>query len=109
MTRLSIRVSILWLIISLHSVALKNKERFVVLMKRLAEEVYVINEPIAHFGPSDMQFLKETVYKTQRKRVRICMHKDIQEKLHEMFVCYVKETYVRPNKHIKKDESLHIM
>lgn len=78
-------------------------------MKRLAEEVYVIDAPIAHFGPEGIQFLKEKVYQTQRKRVRVCMHKDIQEKLHEMHVCYVKETYVRPNKHIKKDESLHII
>lgn len=77
-------------------------------MKQLSEEVYVIDEPIAHFGPSGIQFLKEHVYKTQRKRVRVCMHKDIEDKLHEMFVCYIKETYVRPNKHTK-DESLHII
>lgn len=79
------------------------------LMKKLAEEVYTVDAPIAHFGPKEIQFLKDNVYKTQRKRVRVCMHKDIQEKLHEMHVCYVKETYVRPNKHVKKDESLHII
>lgn len=79
------------------------------LMKQLAEEVYVIDAPIAHFGPRGIQFLKETVFQTKRKRVRVCMHKNIQDKLHEMHVCYVKETYVRPNKHIKKDESLHII
>lgn len=78
-------------------------------MNRLTEEVYVVDAPIAHFGAKGIQFLKDHVYQTQRKRVRVCMHKNIQEKLHEMFVCYVKETYVRPNKHIKKDESLHII
>lgn len=78
-------------------------------MNRLAEEVYVIDAPVSHFGAAGIQFLKDHVYKTQRKRVRVCMHKSIQDYLHEMFVCYVKETYVRPNKHIKKDESLHII
>ncbi len=78
-------------------------------MNQLAEEVYVIDAPVAHFGTSGIQFLKEHVYKTKRKRVRVCMHKNIEEYLHEMFVCYVKETYVRPNKHIQKDESLHII
>ncbi len=78
-------------------------------MKQLAEEVYVIDSPVAHFGCLGIQFLKDHVYKTKRKRVRVCMHKNIDEHLHEMFVCYVKETYVRPNKHIKKDESLHII
>lgn len=78
-------------------------------MKRLTEEAYVVDAPIAHIGPAEVQFLKDHVHKTQRKRVRICTHKNIEEKLHEMFVCYIKETYVRPNKHLKKDESLHII
>ena len=77
--------------------------------KRLTEEVYVADEPIVNLGQSDIDFLKGHVHQTQRKRVRLCAHKDAQDKLHEMFVCYVKETYVHPNKHIKKDESLHII
>ncbi len=78
-------------------------------LKRLAEEVYAADVPIVNVGNAEIDFLKNNVYQTQRKRVRICTHKDIEDKLHEMFVCYVKETYVRPNKHIKKDESLHII
>lgn len=77
--------------------------------KRLTEEVYVADERVVNLGQSDIDFLKNHVHHTQRKRVRVCAHKDARDKLHEMFVCYVKETYVRPNKHIKKDESLHII
>jgi cupin fold WbuC family metalloprotein len=78
-------------------------------MKRLSEEVYAVDEPIAHLGQAEIDYLKNNVYQTKRRRIRVCTHRDIQEKLHEMFVCYVKETYVRPNKHFKKDESLHII
>lgn len=77
-------------------------------LKKLAEEVYAIETGIAHFGKEEIQFVKDHVWATQRKRVRICMHNNIEEKLHEMLVCYVKETYVRPNRHTK-DESLHII
>ncbi len=78
-------------------------------MKKLAEEVYSADVPVVNVGQSEIDFLKNNVYQTQRKRIRICTHKNTEDKLHEMFVCYVKETYVRPNKHIKKDESLHII
>ncbi len=78
-------------------------------VQKLVEEVYRADVPVVSVGKDEINFLKNTVYQTPRKRVRICTHKHDEDKLHEMFVCYVKETYVRPNKHIKKDESLHII
>ena len=37
------------------------------------------------------------------------MHQTDDDLLHEMFVVYTGMTYVRANKHIGKDESLHIL
>lgn len=78
-------------------------------MNATNEEVYVADQPVVNVGRSDVEFLRERVPATVRKRVRLCAHKDVEDRLHEMFVVYVKETYVRPNKHLGKDESLHIV
>jgi len=78
-------------------------------MKANSKEVCVADEPIVSVGRPELEFLKGRVRDSERKRIRLCAHKDIQDKLHEMFVVYLGETYVRPNKHLQKDESLHIL
>jgi len=77
--------------------------------KAVSEEVHIADERIVHLGRSDVESLKARVHATARKRIRLCAHKAVEDTLHEMFVVYVKETYVRPNKHLGKDESLHIL
>ena len=87
----------------------KSKERQLLKMKQLGEEVYVSDEDIVSIGSKEIAFLKNKVNLTQRKRVRLCIHKDIINTLHEMFVVYMSMTYVKPNLHVNKDESLHIL
>lgn len=78
-------------------------------MEATNEEVYVADQRVVNIGRSDVEFLRERVHRNARKRIRLCAHKETEDKLHEMFVVYVKETYIRPNKHLGKDESLHIL
>jgi cupin fold WbuC family metalloprotein len=78
-------------------------------MKRTAEEVFVADQPLVSVGRKEMDFLKRTVHETARKRVRLCAHRELENALHEMFVVYMSMTYVKPNKHLGKDESLHIL
>jgi cupin fold WbuC family metalloprotein len=89
--------------------ALPRKERPLLKMTRTGQEVFVADEHVVSVGKKEMDFLKKTVHETDRKRVRLCAHKDIENTLHEMFVVYMSMTYVKPNKHIGKDESLHIL
>jgi cupin fold WbuC family metalloprotein len=86
-----------------------RRETGLLKMKRTGEEVFVADEPIVHVGKLEMDFLKDEVGKTSRKRVRLCAHKDGENTLHEMFVVYMNMTYVKPNMHVDKDESLHIL
>lgn len=88
---------------------LPRKERPLLKMKQEGEEVYVADEPIVSVGPKEIDFLKGKVNSTRRKRTRLCAHTNIQNTLHEMFVVYTSMTYVVPNKHLGKDESLHIL
>ena len=78
-------------------------------MKRTGQEVYVADEEVRSVGRKEMDLLKSEVSKTDRKRVRLCIHTDPENTLHEMFVVYMSMTYVKPNMHVNKDESLHIL
>ena len=78
-------------------------------VKPVNREVYVADEPVVYVGRSEIEFLKERVDATERKRVRLCAHKDVGDKLHEMFIVLTGGTYLRPSKHLNKDESVHIL
>lgn len=78
-------------------------------IKEISKEVYVSDDLIVKVGRQDIDFLKSKVSDTERKRIRLCAHKNVDDKLHEMFIALSKETYVRPHKHINKAESLHVM
>lgn len=73
------------------------------------EEVLFANEIIVKVDVQDIELLKEKAKHNQRKRIRLCTHKDVEDKLHEMLIVHTKETYVRPHKHLNKSESFHII
>lgn len=60
-------------------------------------------------GYKEITFLKEKSRLNRRKRIRLCAHNNLRDKLHEMFIVHSKGAYIRPHKHSKKVESLHII
>jgi len=42
-------------------------------------------------------------------RLRICMHKGVDERLHEMLMAFAASTYIRPSLHVDKEESLLVV
>lgn len=78
-------------------------------LKMLSPEAYQAEDPIVTLGSDELIFLKAAMNKSSRNRSRICAHKNTDEVLHEMFVVYGSETYVRPNKHYGKDESVFVV
>ncbi len=87
----------------------EHAQRALLKMKRTAEEVFVADEAVVSLGQKDMKVLKDLVGTTTRKRIRLCVHKESENILHEMFVVYMSMTYVKPNLHFGKEESLHIL
>ena len=56
-----------------------------------------------------LEKLKKKAFNSKLKRSRICAHKSDRDKIHEMFVCLHKDTYVAPHFHKNKTESYHII
>ncbi len=77
--------------------------------ERITEEMCRAKPGIVTLRKADLNYLKSEVYSVPRKRIRLCIHPGDDAALHEMFVVYTGLTYVRPNLHRGKDESLHIL
>lgn len=78
-------------------------------IREINREVFVAEDPVVNVGNQEIDFLKMRVGNTERKRIRLCAHKDVGDRLHEMFIVLSKETYIRPHKHLNKAESLHVI
>jgi len=77
---------------------------------RLSAEAYQASETIPFFRfDQDLPFLIQARKASARGRTRILMHPDSASKLHEMYVLYGKETFIRANMHIDKDESVFVL
>lgn len=78
-------------------------------LNRISDEAFQALDKIIYLSKSDITSLKEEMPKTKRKRIRILVHPNVESQMHEMFVVYSNNTFVMVNKHLGKDESLHIL
>lgn len=73
------------------------------------EEVLFTIDPITKVSSSDIEILKARASGNRRRRVRLCVHRSINDSLHEMLIVHVRDAYVQPHKHLNKSESYHII
>ena len=77
--------------------------------RQLNEEVIFVEGGTVAVERQEIELLKRKAEVTQRKRIRLCAHQHVDEKLHEMFIVHTRDTYVRPHKHLNKIESFHVI
>ena len=73
------------------------------------EEVLYSADEVVKVDANDIEVLKILAEKNRRRRVRLCVHQDIHDSIHEMLIVHKKNCYVRPHKHLNKTESFHII
>jgi len=78
-------------------------------MKAASADVYIVDEPFPNVGRQELEFLKSRIHESTRGRVRLCAHKSNNDELHEMFIAFSDRSYIRPSRHLGKDESLHVL
>jgi cupin fold WbuC family metalloprotein len=72
-------------------------------------EVRYATDPIVVVDAAAVTALKHAAAGNGRRRIRLCAHHSIDDRLHEMLIVHTNDTYVRPHKHIGKSESFHIV
>lgn len=78
-------------------------------IKKSNNEVYFSERNISNINREDIISLKKMAMLNQNERIRLCMHRDVNNSFHEMFIVHAKNYYVRPHKHLFKSESFHIV
>ena len=78
-------------------------------LKEINPEIFYTDNGLSVIARTEMEFLKKKCLQNPRQKIRICTHKDPQDKLHEMLIVHTKNAYVRPHKHINKSESVHVI
>lgn len=76
-----------------------------------SEEVFYPEQSrkLVTLSKQDCEYLQGVAQSNVRKRSRICIHYTVEDDIHEMVIYHPKETYVRPHKHMGKDESFHLI
>jgi cupin fold WbuC family metalloprotein len=73
-----------------------------------AEVLYPV-DGVVIVDDADVTRLKDRAAGNQRRRIRLCAHQSVDDRLHEMLIVHTNDTYVRPHKHLAKSESFHMI
>ncbi len=72
-------------------------------------EVRYATDAIVLVDAADIACLKRAAAENARRRIRLCAHHSVDDRLHEMLIVHTSDTYVRPHKHGGKSESFHVI
>lgn len=77
--------------------------------RKINDEVYYSTTKSVSLDRSGIAFLKSKAAEGARARARLCAHWSPEDILHEMFIIHHNDTFVRPHKHLHKQESFHLI
>ena len=72
-------------------------------------EVLYAEDPIVQVDRRDIEYLVQRAAANPRKRIRLCAHRDTNDRLHEMLIVHGRDCYVRPHRHLSKSEAFHVI
>lgn len=73
------------------------------------DEVLYLETPGTPVGDEDLDELVHLAAENPRGRVRLCTHEGLDSLLQEMFIVHEKSCYVRPHKHLDKEECVTVL
>jgi cupin fold WbuC family metalloprotein len=79
----------------------------VIALRRVSDEVFYADAGIVRLGAAEIDFLRARAAESPRGRARICAHLDPADGLHEMLIALRRGGYVRPHRHVGREESFH--
>jgi len=74
-----------------------------------SNDVFLTSGAISFIGNDEIEYLRAELAGNIKGRVRINLHPDHNDLLHEMFIAIRQDSYIRPHKHLNKSESFHIV
>ena len=78
-------------------------------VKKESSKVLYLNQPLAIIEKKYLNYLKKMANRNKEKIIRLCLHKNKKENVHEMIIYHPKNYFVRPHMHPKNSESMLIL
>lgn len=67
-------------------------------------------QDVIEVGPESLEDLKSRARASPRSRSRLCLHRSVDEDVHEMVIVLCRATFIRPHRHpVGKAESYHVI
>lgn len=76
--------------------------------RKVNDEVYYLERPGLPVGDADLDELVRLAAANPRGRARLCTHESADSLLQEMFIVHDRSCYVRPHKHLDKEECVTV-
>ncbi len=70
---------------------------------------YFPDSDIIEIKGQDLEPLKQAARQAPLRRARFCLHRDENDKVHEMVIAFCRDSYVPPHRHRNKSESFHMI
>jgi cupin fold WbuC family metalloprotein len=80
-------------------------------MKKLisSETTFCSDQYSPGLAIEDLNYLKDKYFKSERRRHRLCFHQNTEILLHDIVIIYDSKSYIPPNKHIGKSETIVLL
>ncbi|MBN1765557.1 MAG: WbuC family cupin fold metalloprotein [Sedimentisphaerales bacterium] len=75
----------------------------------MTQATYFDKPDIIQITPALLEQLKQSAACEPLRRARLCLHRNLHDKVHEMVIALQKDSYCRPHRHLEKSESFHII
>lgn len=77
---------------------------------RISPETSYVTDPLApRFGIKGVRLIESLYANSTRRRHRFCFHQNQGVDLHDIMIMYDRNSYIPPNKHVGKSESLLVL
>ena len=76
---------------------------------KINEEVLFATDAIVKIDASDIAELKQKAKQNPRRRIRICVHSDIRDSIHEMLIVHSFGQYIQPHINLVSAKSFVVL
>ena len=79
-------------------------------IKAISKETSFLLDPYSRgMNKKTFDYLIESYTSSERQRHRVCFHQNTKVDLHDIIIAYDKQTYIPPNKHVGKPETIMLL
>lgn len=78
-------------------------------LRHLNKEILFAVDPVRSLSQTQIEYLRQEALASPTGRLRICLHRDPEDSLHEMCIALCQDVYYPPHRHVLTEESYVVL